>query len=31
MHLESYIKEMGIDFKDLLIQVETGEIAPKVR
>ncbi|KAL7436152.1 hypothetical protein ACHAXM_005093 [Skeletonema potamos] len=30
MHLESYIKEMGIDFKDLLIQVETGEIAPKV-
>lgn len=31
MHLESYIKELGIDFKDLLIQVETGEIAPKVR
>ena len=31
MHLEPYIKELGIDFKDLLIQVETGEIAPKVR
>ncbi len=31
MHLESYIKELGIEFKDLLIQVETGEIAPKVR
>ena len=30
MHLEPYIKELGIDFKDLLIQVETGEIAPKV-
>lgn len=30
MHLESYIKELGIEFKDLLIQVETGEIAPKV-
>jgi len=30
MHLEPYIKELGIDFKDLLIQVESGEIAPKV-
>ena len=31
MHLEPYIKELGIEFKDLLIQVESGEIAPKVR
>jgi hypothetical protein len=31
MHLEPYIKELGIEFRELLIQTETGEIAPKVR
>jgi hypothetical protein len=31
VHLERYIKDLGIDYKDLLIQVESGEIAPKVR
>mmetsp|Transcript_30635 Transcript_30635/g.45050 ORF Transcript_30635/g.45050 Transcript_30635/m.45050 type:complete len:461 (-) Transcript_30635:187-1569(-) len=30
MHLEPYIKELGIEFRELLIQTETGEIAPKV-
>ena len=30
MHLEPQIKELGFDFKDLLIQTQTGEIAPKV-
>ena len=31
VHLERYIKDLGIEYKDLLIQVESGEIAPKVR
>lgn len=30
MHLEKYINELGYDFKDLLIQTQSGEIAPKV-
>jgi hypothetical protein len=30
MHLEPAIKELGYDFKDLLFQTESGEIAPKV-
>ena len=30
MHLERIIKYLGYDFKDLLFQTETGEIAPKV-
>jgi len=30
MHLEPQIKELGYDFTELLIQRETGEIAPKV-
>lgn len=30
MHLDPQIKELGYDFKDLLIQTESGEIAPKV-
>ena len=31
MHLDPIIKELGYDFKDLLFQTESGEIAPKVR
>ena len=30
MHLDPIIKELGYDFKDLLFQTESGEIAPKV-
>jgi len=30
MHLERIIKYLGYDFKDLLFQTESGEIAPKV-
>jgi len=30
MHLDPVIKHLGIDFKDLLIQTQTGEISPKV-
>mmetsp|Transcript_31074 Transcript_31074/g.59028 ORF Transcript_31074/g.59028 Transcript_31074/m.59028 type:complete len:472 (+) Transcript_31074:55-1470(+) len=30
MHLDPQIKELGYDFTDLLFQVETGEIAPRV-
>jgi len=30
MHLDPQIKELGYDFKDLLFQTESGEIAPKV-
>jgi len=30
MHLEPTIKYLGYDFKDLLFQTESGEIAPKV-
>ncbi|KAL9180957.1 hypothetical protein ACHAXT_009762 [Thalassiosira profunda] len=30
MHLDPAIQELGYDFKDLLIQTESGEIAPKV-
>jgi len=30
MHLQKEIEELGYEFKDLLIQVDTGEIAPKV-
>ncbi|KAL3787749.1 hypothetical protein ACHAW5_002217 [Stephanodiscus triporus] len=30
MHLESIIKDLGYDFKDLLFQTQSGEIAPKV-
>ena len=30
MHLDPQIKELGFDFKDLLFQTESGEIAPKV-
>ena len=30
MHLDPQIKELGYDFSELLIQRETGEIAPKV-
>ena len=30
MHLDPQIKELDYDFKDLLIQTESGEIAPKV-
>lgn len=30
MHLDPQIKDLGYDFKDLLIQTESGEIAPKV-
>merc|ERR1719203_589077 len=30
MHLQPQIKYLGYDFKDLLFQTETGEIAPKV-
>lgn len=30
IHLESQIKDLGYDFKDLLFQTQTGEIAPKV-
>ncbi len=30
MHLERQIKDLGYDFKDLLVQTQTGEIAPKV-
>jgi len=30
MHLDAQIKELGIDFKDLLIQTQSGDIAPKV-
>mmetsp|Transcript_10672 Transcript_10672/g.18178 ORF Transcript_10672/g.18178 Transcript_10672/m.18178 type:complete len:471 (-) Transcript_10672:150-1562(-) len=30
MHLDKQIKELGYEFSELLIQTETGEIAPKV-
>eukprot|EP00581_Thalassiosira_minuscula_P013224 CAMPEP_0183734462 /NCGR_PEP_ID=MMETSP0737-20130205/43878_1 /TAXON_ID=385413 /ORGANISM="Thalassiosira miniscula, Strain CCMP1093" /LENGTH=407 /DNA_ID=CAMNT_0025967955 /DNA_START=211 /DNA_END=1434 /DNA_ORIENTATION=+ len=30
MHLEPQIKDLGYDFKDLLFQTQSGEIAPKV-
>lgn len=30
MHLKPQIDELGYDFKDLLFQVDSGEIAPKV-
>eukprot|EP00956_Cyclotella_meneghiniana_P043393 scaffold267948_cov142-Cyclotella_meneghiniana.AAC.3 len=30
IHLESQIAELGYEYKDLLFQTETGEIAPKV-
>ena len=30
IHLDRQIKDLGYDFKDLLIQTQTGEIAPKV-
>ncbi|KAL7465800.1 hypothetical protein ACHAXS_006117 [Conticribra weissflogii] len=30
IHLEEQIQDLGYDFKDLLFQTETGEIAPKV-
>jgi len=30
MHLDPQIKELGYDFKDLLFQTDSGEIAPKV-
>ena len=30
MHLDPLIQELGYDFKDLLIQTDSGEIAPKV-
>lgn len=30
MHLQPQIKELGYDFKDLLFQTQSGEIAPKV-
>ena len=30
MHLDSIIKDLGYDFKDLLFQTQSGEIAPKV-
>lgn len=30
MHLDPQIKELEYDFKDLLFQTDTGEIAPKV-
>ena len=30
MQLEKQIKELGYEFSELLIQTETGEIAPKV-
>jgi len=30
MHLQKEIEELGYDFKDLLFQVDTGEITPKV-
>ena len=30
VHLEPQIEELGYDYKDLLIQTESGEIAPKV-
>jgi len=30
MHLDPQIQELGYDFKDLLFQTESGEIAPKV-
>lgn len=30
MHLESQINDLGYDFKDLLFQTQSGEIAPKV-
>lgn len=30
MHLEMQIRELGYEFTELLIQTETGEIAPKV-
>jgi len=30
MHLEPQIEELGYEFKELLFQTETGEIAPKV-
>ena len=30
MHLDPQIKELGYEFQELLIQTESGEIAPKV-
>jgi hypothetical protein len=30
MHLEAQINDLGYDFKDLLFQTQSGEIAPKV-
>lgn len=30
MHLDDQIKELGYDFKDLLFQTQSGEIAPRV-
>lgn len=30
IHLDRQIKDLGYDFKDLLIQTQTGEIAPRV-
>jgi hypothetical protein len=30
IHLDRQIKDLGYDYKDLLIQTQTGEIAPKV-
>jgi len=30
VHLQSQIEELGYDFNDLVIQTQTGEIAPKV-
>lgn len=30
MHLDPQIQELGYEFRDLLIQTESGEIAPKV-
>lgn len=30
IHLEKQIKDLGYDFKDLLFETQTGEIAPKV-
>ena len=30
VHLDKQIKELGYDYRDLLIEAQTGEVAPKV-